>query len=86
MSFLQQMRIRNNCMKAERHQCPSDYNCQSSSQYPNPGLNISAGVNYPDKKVPIPDTHLLHPCATSHTSLAWISSFRLFAHVVTPMS
>jgi hypothetical protein len=27
-----------------------------ASQYPNPGLNIPAGVNYPDKKVPIPDT------------------------------
>jgi hypothetical protein len=26
------------------------------SQYPNPGLNIPAGVNYPDKKVPLPDT------------------------------
>ena len=27
-----------------------------ASQYPNPGLNIPAGVNYPDKKNPSPDT------------------------------
>jgi hypothetical protein len=40
---------------------PSQFLTYPASQYPNPGLNIPAGVNYPDNNVPIPDTHLLAP-------------------------
>ena len=35
---------------------PSQFLTYPASQYPNPGLNIPAGVHYPDKKVPFPDT------------------------------
>jgi hypothetical protein len=54
--FIQWMELATGLEYYFRTTYPGHFLRYPASQYPNPGLNIPAGVNYPDKKVPIPDT------------------------------